>query len=120
MSPSSDHDPGDAFDGAGESVLLTLIHPVANYDTWIAHIRDRLPTMADRGVLRLRVLRAVDDPNEVLVALDMRSREHAERIMFQDEGVQRAMEIAGISIYPAVFIGRLAERFDVTEGLPPD
>jgi hypothetical protein len=68
----------------------------------------------------MRVLRAVDDPNEVLVALDMRTREHAERIMVQDEGLQQGMDVAGISMYPAVFIGRVAERFDVAETLLAD
>jgi hypothetical protein len=94
-------------------VVLTVIHPVADYDAWIDHVRSSLPRLAEHGVRRMRVHRAVDDPDEVLVGLDMRTREDAERLMANDDDLQAAMTMAGISMYPAVFIGRVTERFDL-------
>jgi hypothetical protein len=81
---------------------VTIIHTVPDYDRWaeaIAGSRRHMP-----WIERMTVHRSVDDPNEVMVELEVSSLDAA-RAMLQSPDLREVMDRAGIDFYPPVFIG---------------
>jgi hypothetical protein len=93
-------------------VSLVMVFHVADYDRWRAGSDGFFRTAGDEGVLRQTVYRAVDDPNEIMLALELRGRADAERIMQRREDLRASLEAAQITIYPAAFVGEKAEEIE--------
>jgi quinol monooxygenase YgiN len=75
---------------------VTLIrHRVADYDAWKA-VHDSVRDFQREGGVRYqRVLRAVDDPNSVVVVHEFESREAAQAF-FSNPDLRAAMERGGV------------------------
>jgi quinol monooxygenase YgiN len=83
---------------------LTVIYPVPDFDRWAAALREaRRPTP---GVGELTVYRSIDDPNEVMVEVELESPEAA-RAYIRSTNLREFFDQAGVEIYPAAFIGEL-------------
>jgi hypothetical protein len=95
-------------DRGPQSVRLVSIHPVADFDRYLPEARRRFSVLGGRGVTHRAIYRAVDDPNEVLVILDVRSREEAEALLSVDS--PEYLDRAGVSVYPPIFIGALVDE----------
>ena len=61
--------------------ILRIEHPVVDYARW-KQAFDSDPVGRERsGVRRYRVMRAVDDPNDVMIDLEFDTREEAEALL---------------------------------------
>jgi hypothetical protein len=56
------------------------------------------------GMLRRWVYRSVDDPNEIMMVAEFRSREGAEALLQDPEGMRRWYERTGLEVFPPVLI----------------
>jgi hypothetical protein len=86
---------------------VTLIHSVPDYDRWAEIIREHREQAP--GVIRTSVFRSVDDPNEVMVDVELDSLDAAQNLLPSAHDLRDLLDRAGIEIYPPVFIG---ERVD--------
>lgn len=67
--------------------ILHIEHPVPDFDRW-KRAFDSDPAGRERsGVRRYQVLRAVDDPNYVMIDLEFETREQAEGLLRTMEGI---------------------------------
>ena len=85
---------------------LTIIHSVPDYARWAAVIqasRRHVP-----GVVAMSVFRSVDDPNEVMVEVELDSIEAAQALI-PSTNLRDLLDRAGVEIYPPVFIGELVD-----------
>ena len=85
---------------------LTIIHSVPDYDRWANFVREerrRVP-----GFVGMSVFRSVDDPNEVMVEIELESVEAAQELL-PSENFRDLLDRAGIEIYPAAFIGEIVD-----------
>jgi hypothetical protein len=81
---------------------LTAIYSVPDFDRWAEVVRAaqrRVP-----GVERMTVHRSVDDPNEVMVELEVESVEIAQTVL-KGQNLHDLLDRAGIEFYPPIFIG---------------
>lgn len=85
---------------------LTLIHTVPDYDRWSSVMRESRRKIP--GVIGMAVYRSIDEPNEVMVDVDVDSMDAAQRLL-QLHDLRDLLDRSGIEIYPPVFIG---ERVD--------
>ena len=86
---------------------MTLIHSVPDYERWAVALRESRRTGgASSG--RMTVFRSADDPNEVMVELELDSLEDAEQ-MVSSPALRKFLDHAGIEMYPPVFIGEIVE-----------
>ena len=84
-------------------VVLAWIHPVTDFDNW----RDVIKSVgSDAGgtVIRRRIFRSQDDPNDVMVLLEMTGVEAAQALVPSLE-IRELLDRAGMDIYPPVFLG---------------
>jgi hypothetical protein len=86
---------------------LTVIHCVPDYEQWRAVIRDS-PKVDIPGRLRRTVFRSVDDPNEVMVEIELESADAAQQFLTSVD-LRELLDRTGVEVYPPVFIG---ERVD--------
>ena len=86
---------------------VTLIHSVPDYDRWAQVMREH--GRQSPGVIRTSVFRSVDDPNEVMVDVELDSLEAAQNLLPSEHELRDLLDRAGVEIYPPVFIG---ERVD--------
>ncbi len=92
---------------------LTVIYPVPDFERWAAVLRDsRRPTP---GVGEMRVFRSIDDPNEVMVEMDLESPEAAKGLI-RSSGLREFFDRAGVEIYPPAFVGELVEELSREPG----
>ena len=91
-------------------VSLVVMFHVQDYDRWreasAAFFRDA----GGEGALKQLIYRAVDDPCEVMVMIEARTREDAEHRMSRRDDLHATLDAAGIDIYPAVFLGQRVEE----------
>lgn len=92
-------------------VSLVMVFHVADYDRWRAGSDEFFREAGDDGVLSQAIYRAVDDPNEIMLKVELRTRADAERIMKRKEDLRASLDAAGITIYPSAFVGQQAEEF---------
>jgi hypothetical protein len=85
---------------------LTIIHSVPDYERWANVVGDGHRDVS--GVVSMSVFRSVEDPNEVMVELEIESIDAA-RELLASASLRDLLDRAGIEIYPPVFIG---ERVD--------
>jgi hypothetical protein len=93
-------------------VLLVAIHPVRDFATWERSLMGALRQLDAHGVVGHRLYRSVDDPNEVMVALELESQGHAEALMQDAEALRAWLDRAGVDVYPSVFIGEQVSPSD--------
>ena len=87
---------------------LQIQHKVPNYDGWKAAF-DGDPVGRERsGVRRYRILRPVDDPNDVMIELDFDDAAHAEALLSAMQGVWANLR-GTIAPNPATRILEVAE-----------
>lgn len=60
--------------------ILRIEHAVPDYDNWKKAFESDPIGRKDSGVRRHRILRAVDDPNYVMIDLEFDSSDEAERM----------------------------------------
>lgn len=86
---------------------FTIIHSVPDYERWATVIREsRRPVP---GVTAMSVYRSVDDPNEVMVELDLESAEAAGQLI-SSEDLRDLLDRAGVEIYPSAFVGQIVDE----------
>jgi len=56
------------------------------------------------GMVRRWVYRSVDDPNEVMMVAEFRTREGAESLLTDPDGMRRWYERTGLEVFPPVLI----------------
>ncbi|HEX2907216.1 MAG TPA: hypothetical protein VHO69_10180 [Phototrophicaceae bacterium] len=72
--------------------ILRIEHPVPNYDTWKAAF-DSDPVGRERsGVRRCQIMRALDDPNYVMIDLEFDTAAEAEALLVAMRGVWGRVE----------------------------
>jgi hypothetical protein len=81
---------------------LFLNHPVGDYDKWRPHFDADVPRREAAGLTNVAVLRDVDDPNSIWLVADGDPDKFTE--MMQDPGLAAAMQEAGVTGTPQVFI----------------
>jgi predicted DNA-binding protein (UPF0278 family) len=84
---------------------------VADWDAWAASMRftneedEHARVRRDKyGMLRRSVYRSVDDPDEVMLVAEFRTREGAEALLQDPEGMRRWHERTGLEVFPPVLI----------------
>lgn len=89
---------------------------VADWDGWVETLRftnqedDAARDRRDKyGLLRRSIYRSVDDPTEVMFVAEFRTREGAEALLQDPEGMRRWHERTGLDVFPPVLI---TERLD--------
>ena len=88
---------------------FTVIHPVPDYERWSKVVQEsRGRNIA--GVVGVSLYRSLDDPNEVMLDVDIESPEVSIELL-KSENFRDLLDRAGIEIYPPVFIGELIDEF---------
>jgi heme-degrading monooxygenase HmoA len=85
---------------------LTIIHSVPDYERWATLIRGNRRTVD--GAVGMTVCRSIDDPNEVMVNIELESAELA-RDLVSSPNFRELLDRAGIEIYPPVFVGEVVD-----------
>jgi hypothetical protein len=88
---------------------FTVIHPVPDYERWATVVRENQGKSVP-GVVSVSLYRSVDDPNEVMLDVDLESPEVSVELL-KSENFRDLLDRAGIEIYPPVFIGELIDEF---------
>ena len=90
---------------------LQIRHRVPNYDGWKAAF-DADPVGRERsGVRRYRILRSVEDLNDVTIELDFDDATHAEALLAAMQGVWTNVQ-GTLVMNPATGIHEIAETRD--------
>ena len=89
---------------------------VADWDGWVESLRfmneedEHARERRDKyGMLRRTIYRSVDDPSEVMLVAEFTSREGAEALLQDPDGMRRWHERTGLEVFPPVLI---TERLD--------
>jgi len=82
---------------------IFIRHPVADYDTWRPFYDDDVARRDAIGLREVGVFRDASDPNSVLVVWDTDNVSGFEA-MLADEALKAAMEEAGVTGPPQVWI----------------
>jgi predicted DNA-binding protein (UPF0278 family) len=84
---------------------------VADWESWSSSLKsmneddEAARERRDRyGMLRRSVFRSVDDPNEVMMVAEFRTREGAEALLKDPQGMRRWNERTGLEVFPPVLI----------------
>ena len=84
---------------------------VADWANWAETLEyinredDRARERRDKyGMLRRAVYRSVDDPNEVMFVAEFRTREGAEALLQDPDGMRHWHERTGLDVFPPVLI----------------
>ncbi len=95
------------FAGAAKHIAVT-IHSVSDFGRWLGAIRAAAATatLADAGVRRIWIYRAVDDPTEFLTALELGSAELARAIPRVPMLEALLIDEIRVAYHPGVFVGR--------------
>ena len=70
-----------ADDARGSMAILRIEHPVADYAAWKAAFDSDPVGRARLGVRRHQILRAVDEPNQVMIDLEFQTFAEAEALL---------------------------------------
>jgi hypothetical protein len=98
------------------SVVVTLIHPVDDFERWKSSVLEAIDPVLETMILRRVVYRSIDDPNEVLVQVEFPSIEAAMAHISTD--LRDELDRCGIEIYPAAFAGTEVTELRITTGDP--
>jgi hypothetical protein len=81
--------------------LMVIRHKVRNFANWKPAYDAHAPAREGAGLTKGRVYRSCDDPNEVVVLLDMADVETA-KVFAESADLQTAKEQAGVVGMPAL------------------
>jgi hypothetical protein len=102
-------------------VMMFWSYRVLDWDAWSATLNEEGPGAGERrdkyGLQRRWVYRSVDDPNEIMMVAEFSSREGAEALLKDPEGMRRWYERTGLEVFPPVLIAQeFADgRYNATE-----
>ena len=85
---------------------LTIIRTVPDYERWAKVLKESRRGVP--GVISMTVCRSIDEPNEVMLDLEVRSADVA-RDLLPTHNFRDLLDRAGVEIYPPVFIGEVDE-----------
>jgi quinol monooxygenase YgiN len=92
-------------------VVMFWSYRVPDWQAWAAGLKllnEEDPEARERrqtyGMINRWVYRSVDDPNEVMMVAQFRSREGAEALLQDPEGIRRWHERTGVEVFPPVLI----------------
>jgi len=92
-------------------VTMFWSYRVADWDAWAASLKfmneedEQARGRRDKyGMIRRWVYRSVDDPTEVMLVAEFQSREGAEALLRDPEGMRRWHERTGLELFPPVLI----------------
>jgi hypothetical protein len=85
---------------------LALIHSVPDYERWATAMRKNRRQVD--GAVALTVCRSIDDPNEVMVNIELDSADVANRLV-SSPNFREFLDRAGVEIYPPVFVGEVVD-----------
>jgi len=92
-------------------VMMFWSYRVRDWDSWSASLSNLNDSDAEArerrtkyGLLRRWVYHSVDDPNEVMMVAEFASREGAEALLKDPEGMRRWHERTGLEMFPPVMI----------------
>jgi predicted DNA-binding protein (UPF0278 family) len=84
---------------------------VSDWDGWVNSLKftneedDAARERRDKyGMVRRSIYRSVDDPAEVMLVAEFSSREGAEALLQDPEGMRRWYERTGLEVFPPVLI----------------
>ncbi|MBB3085481.1 heme-degrading monooxygenase HmoA [Geodermatophilus sabuli] len=101
-------------------VYLVSIFPVPDYDLWQTELARGTERRRRHGVTRHWVYRGSDDPNEVMMVMELASLEDAKAFLASPEAGTRAwMDRIGMEIYPTFFVGERIEEADYEDTHDP-
>lgn len=90
---------------------LTIIHCVPDYDRW-KEVLVTAPPVDVAGRIRRAVFRSLDDPNEIMVEVELESSEAAQQLLASVD-LRDLLDRAGVEIYPPVFIGEQVDELSI-------
>ena len=92
-------------------VTMFWSYRVRDWESWAATLKamnEQDPAARERraryGMQRRWVYRSVDDPNEIMMVAEFSSREGAEALLQDPEGMRNWMERTGLEVFPPVLI----------------
>jgi hypothetical protein len=89
-------------------VTMFWSYKVRDWDAWSATLNEQEPQAHERreryGLKRRWVYRSVDDPNEIMMVAEFASREGAEALLQDPDGMRRWHERTGLEMFPTVLI----------------
>jgi len=84
---------------------------VLDWEAWSASLKlinEQDPGARERrekyGMQRRWVYRSIDDPNEIMMVAEFSSREGAEALLHDPEGMRRWNERTGLEVFPPVLL----------------
>jgi hypothetical protein len=88
----------------GEIAMSTLIihHHVRNYEAWRPAFDQHEPERTSAGLTKGRVFRAADDPNDLVILLDVADKKRA-RAFADSDDLKTAMQGAGVEGRPEMY-----------------
>lgn len=89
--------------GVETRYVVTVIHPVKDFDKWLENVRE-LDKVAGPYILSREAYQSLDDPNEILIQCEVGSEKAAMRYL--GEEVMAALDRTGMDFYPPAFAGR--------------
>lgn len=92
-------------------VMMFWSYRVPDWDRWAATLKainEEDPAARERrekyGMLRRWVYRSVDDPSEIMMVAEFKTREGAEALLRDPDGMRRWHERTGLDLFPPVMI----------------
>jgi heme-degrading monooxygenase HmoA len=85
---------------------LTIIHSVPDYERWAAAMRKNRRQVD--GAVAMTVCRSIDDPDEVMVNIELESADLAKELV-SSTNFRDFLDRAGVEIYPPVFVGEVVD-----------
>jgi hypothetical protein len=92
-------------------VMMFWSYRVKDWDAWSASLKymneedpEARTRRAKYGLQRRWVYRSVDDPSEVMMVAEFSSREGAEALLKDPEGMRTWYERTGLDLFPPVLI----------------
>jgi hypothetical protein len=102
-------------------VVMFWSYRIKDWETWsrsLQLINEEDAAARERrqryGMLRRWVYRSVDDPNEVMLVAEFESRDGAEALLRDPEGMRTWNERSGLEVFPPVLITEHVERLSWT------
>lgn len=86
---------------------VTAIYAVPDFERWATVVRESRRQIP--GVLSMSIYRSIDDPNEIMVTLDVESADVSKNVISAEE-LRDILDRAGVDIYPPVFAGELVDE----------
>lgn len=86
---------------------VTAIYTVPDFDRWATVVRESRRQIP--GVVGMSIFRSIDDPNEIMITLDVESADISKNVISAEE-LRELLDRAGVDIYPPVFAGELVDE----------